>query len=98
METIQQTGAVALVMALLLLSLWWLRKRGLAVGGASLPAVRRSAPKQLERLERLSLSPQHSLHLVRMGNAALLISASPSGCELVHRTEWREMEISGGAQ
>ena len=40
METIRQTGAVALVLALLLLTLWWLRKRGLAGMTGSLPLRR----------------------------------------------------------
>jgi flagellar biogenesis protein FliO len=93
METIRQTGAVALVLALLLLSLWWLRKRGFAAlaGGLPLagvlPLARKANARRLENLERLPLGPQHTLHLVRFDGAALLISASPSGCALVHRVE-----------
>ncbi|HEX3877945.1 MAG TPA: flagellar biosynthetic protein FliO [Bryobacteraceae bacterium] len=98
METIQQTGAVALVLALLLLFLWWLRKRGLVVVGGSVPAVRRNGTRSLERLERLPLGPQHTLHLVRMGGSALLISASPSGCEVLHRSDLREIANSGDVQ
>jgi flagellar biogenesis protein FliO len=97
METLQQSGAVALVLALLLLTLWWLRKRGLAGLAGSLPMVRKTNARRLESLERLPLGPQHTLHLVRLGGAALLISASPSGCALVHRTDWREIENTGGA-
>ncbi len=87
METIQQTGAVALVLALLLLSLWWLRKRGFAGVAGGLPLARKANARRLESLERLPLGPQHTLHLVRFDGAALLISASPSGCALVHRVE-----------
>ncbi len=97
METIQQTGAVALVLALLLLTLWWLRKRGLAGLATGLPSIRKSSARRMESLERLALGPQHTLHLVRLGGAALLISASPSGCALVHRADWREIENTGGA-
>ncbi len=96
METIQQTGAVALVLALLLLTLWWLRKRGLAGAATNLPFVRKANLRRLESLERLPLGPQHTLHLIRLGGAALLISASPAGCALVHRVDWREIENSGG--
>ncbi len=97
METLQQSGAVALVLALLLLTLWWLRRRGLAGLTGSLPVIRKTNARRLESLERLPLGPQHTLHLVRLGGAALLISASPSGCALVHRTDWREIENTGGA-
>jgi flagellar biogenesis protein FliO len=98
MEAIQQTGAAVLVLALLLLTLWWLRRRGFA-GLTGVPGlIRKSSGRRLESLERLPLGPQHNLHLVRLGGTALLISASPSGCALVHRAAWLEIENSGGAQ
>jgi flagellar biogenesis protein FliO len=91
MEAIQQMGAVAAVLALLLLTLWWLRRRGLA----GMTMGRKSAARRLENLERLPLGPQHALHLVRLGGSALLISASPAGCALIHRSEWREIDGAG---
>jgi flagellar biogenesis protein FliO len=97
METIQQSGAVALVLALLLLTLWWLRRRGLTGVAGGLPLVRKANSRCLESLERLPLGPQHTLHLVRLGGAALLISASPAGCSLLHRVDWREIENTRGA-
>jgi flagellar biogenesis protein FliO len=97
METIQQTGAVVLVLALLPLTLWWVRRRGLAGMAGGLPLVRKASPRNLESLERLALGPQHTLHLVRLGGTALLISASPAGCALLHRTEWCEIENTRGA-
>jgi flagellar biogenesis protein FliO len=98
LETIRQTGAVALVLALLLLTLWWLRKRGLAGMAGSLPLLRKSAGRRMESMERLPLGPQHTLHLIRLGGSALLVSASPSGCALVHRTAWHEIENTGDAK
>jgi flagellar biogenesis protein FliO len=91
MEAIQQMGAVAAVLALLLLTLWWLRRRGLA----GMTMGRKSAARRLENLERLPRGPQHALHLVRLGGSALLISASPAGCALIHRSEWREIDGAG---
>jgi flagellar biosynthetic protein FliO len=91
MEAIQQTGAVAAVLALLLLTLWWLRRRG--VTGMTLG--RKSTARRLENLERLPLGPQHALHLVRLGGSALLISSSPAGCALIHRSEWLEVDSAG---
>jgi flagellar biosynthetic protein FliO len=94
MEAIRQTGAVVAVLALLLLTLWWLRRRGLT--GVTLG--RKTAARRLESLERLPLGPQHALHLVRLGGSALLISSSAAGCTLIHRTAWQEIDGSEAAQ
>jgi flagellar biogenesis protein FliO len=96
METVQQTGAVALVLALLLATLWWLRRRGIASVAGGLTA-RKGNARRLETLERLSLGPQHTLHLVRLDSAALLISASPSGCALLDRADDHQPENAGGS-
>lgn len=60
-----------------LASLW--RRKGL---GAARTAGR---GLQLERLERLALSPQHSLHLVRVAGRALLLGVSPAGIQVLER-------------
>lgn len=97
METVRQAGAVTLVLALLLLTLWWLRRRGVANlrGGFT---TRKGSPYRLELLERVVLGPQNTLHLVRLDATSLLISASPSGCVLLHRAELGERGSAGGAQ
>ena len=94
MEAIQETGAVVAVLALLLLTLWWLRRRGLT--GVTLG--RNTAVRRLESLERLPLGPQHALHLVRLGGSALLISSSAAGCALIHRATWQEIDGSKAAE
>jgi len=79
MDMTQQIAAVAGVLFLLVATLWWLRRRGFAGAGPAFgPPARR-----LECLERLPLSPQHTLHLVRLGDAALLVASSPAGCSLI---------------
>jgi flagellar biogenesis protein FliO len=79
MELIGQLTAVAAVLTLLLAVLWWLRRRGYA----HIAGIRQPSGRRMERLERLALSPQHTLHLVRLGNTALIVAASPSGCSLI---------------
>ena len=79
MELIGQMTAVAGVLTLLVAVLWWLRRRGYA----QLRVARPARGRRLERLERLALSPQHTLHLVRLGDTALLVAASPAGCSLI---------------
>ena len=79
MDEIRQLLAATAVLSLLGATLWWLRRRGMV---RVLP--RRNAPhRRLECLERLPLGPQHTLHLVRLGETALLVASSPSGCSLV---------------
>jgi flagellar biogenesis protein FliO len=87
MNWTEQMLAVALVAALLAGSLAWLRRRGLLrVAGSGLRLRR---PRRLEMLDRLSLTPQHSLHLVRLGNRTLLLGRSPSGLALLDTAEGR---------
>ena len=77
----QQIVAVLVVMALMIGSLQWLRRRGVAHIRTGL--ARRKTGRRLELLERLPLTPQHSLHVVRMDGRSLLIGVSPAGCALL---------------
>jgi flagellar biogenesis protein FliO len=77
----QQIITVLAVMALMIGMLQWLRRRGVAHLRTGF--VRRKAGRRLELLERLPLTPQHSLHIVRMDGRSLLIGVSPSGCALL---------------
>jgi len=79
MDVIQQAAAVAAVLGLLGATLWWLRRRGCAGWAPG----KKTGLRRLEALERLPLGPQHTLHLVRVGEAELLLSSSPAGCALV---------------
>lgn len=90
MEFVQELAAVGAVLALLAATLWWLRRRGFA---ALLP-MKRTAGRRLECLERLSLGPQHTLHLVRVGDTALLLASTPAGCALVQSLPCRDVEGS----
>jgi|SRR5271169_231756 len=82
---VQQVLAVFLVLALLAATLWLLRSRGLAHYRG--PARRKSA-KHLESIARLPLAPQHSVHLVRVADHAILLALSPSGCTMIERLAW----------
>jgi flagellar biosynthetic protein FliO len=81
MEAFQQLWAVVVVLGILCGGLWLLKRKGWARN-----AVRRGVDDGLPRLEivdRLSLTPQHSLHLIRMADRTLLIGLSPNGCNLL---------------
>ena len=81
MESIQQALSVLLVLGLLGGTLWWLRRRGMAPFGLRAPGTGRR--KSIQVLERMALTPQHSLHLVRVADRTMLIAASPAGCSIL---------------
>jgi len=90
MDFVQQMAAAGAVLTLLAATLWWLRRKGFA---GVLPA-RKTAGRRLECLERLALGPQHTLHLVRLGERALLLASTPAGCTLVESVPHRQIEDS----
>jgi len=81
MELVQQMAAAVAIPALAGSVLWWLRRRGTGFART----VRR---RRLEAVERLPLSPHHTLHLVRAGDRNLLVAAWPTGCTLLE--SWAE--------
>jgi len=90
MEDLQPVLAVLFVLGLLGGALYWLRAKGLArFNGKSLG---RSATRQMRVLERLPLTPNHSMHIVSVGGRRLLVAVSPGGCTVVDAAAW---QISG---
>jgi flagellar biosynthetic protein FliO len=80
-ELFQQFMIVLAVLGLLCGALWLLKRKGWARTG-----MRRSGDSgqpRLEVIDRLPLTPQHSLHLVRLADRTLLIGLSPNGCNLL---------------
>lgn len=89
MEVTEQITMVLLVFALLGGLLWVFKRRGLV----SLPLGPRRGGngRRLEVLERVSLSPQHALHLVRVADRIVLIGTAPSCCNLLEAQGSREL-------
>jgi flagellar biosynthetic protein FliO len=81
MELMQQFVIVLAVLGLLFGALWVLKQKGWARTG--LRRKRQDGQPRLEIIDRLSLTPHHSLHLVRMADRTLLIGLSPSACNLL---------------
>lgn len=80
MEVIQPMIAVVFVLALLVAVLAVLRKRGVVV----LPSASGRTPqKRVEVVERIALTPQHSLHLVRVGDRCILMATAPTCCQVL---------------
>jgi flagellar biosynthetic protein FliO len=81
MDAFQQLWVVVVVLGVLCGGLWLLKRKGWAQ-----TAFRRAGEDgrpRLEVIDRLPLTPQHSLHLVRWADRTLLIGLSPTGCNLL---------------
>ena|SRR5690348_16859002 len=81
MEIAEQVSMVLLVFAILGGLVWFLKRRGMAT--FALPMRKSGKTRQLEVLERVALSPQHALHLVRVADKVLLIGTAPTACTLL---------------
>jgi flagellar biogenesis protein FliO len=45
--------------------------------------LRRGKGRSLEQVEKLSLTPHHALHLVRVEGREILVATHPQGCTLI---------------
>jgi len=85
MDVLQQLAAVAVVLAMLFGLV-----RVLRPGRRWRASPRLRGREELECIGRLALTPQHSLHLVRIDNRTLLVGAGPGGVILLR-------EVGAGA-
>jgi len=81
MELGEQLLAVVMVLGILVGALWLLKKKGMVQ--TSLRGRAREGQPRLEVVDRLALTPQHSLHLIRVADRTLLVGLSPGGCNLL---------------
>jgi len=83
MDILRQSLAIALVFALLWLALWLLRKKNGVPARLLAGRLKRGA---LESRARLVLGPQHSLHIIRIGEKELIMAVHPHGITLLGDT------------
>jgi flagellar biogenesis protein FliO len=86
MELTEQITMVLVVFALLGGMLWLLKKRGMAglpLGSLGMGRRRSGSDKRMEVLERVPLTPQHAIHLVRVSGKVVLIGTAPSSCTIL---------------
>ena len=77
MDLIRQSFGITLVFLALWLSLWWLKRRGFATLGTRLKYT--DQKREMETIERLALTPQHSVQLIRVQNRVILLGLHPAG-------------------
>jgi flagellar biogenesis protein FliO len=75
MELLEQLGTAAGVLALLGATLWMLKHKRLLT-------PRQRELRALEVVERVTLSPQHTLALVRVKGGLVLVGTGPGVCEI----------------
>jgi len=84
--TLRQVFSIALVFSLLGFTLWKLRRPGGPIGSLWQKALSRkpaASSRRLEAVERLALTPQHALHLVRVQGREILVATHPKGCTIM---------------
>lgn len=92
MDVIDQVLSVLLVLVLLGATLWWLTKKSPARFG--LRTRRQRDETRLEAIERLPLTAQHALHLVRVADRAVLVAVHSGGCTMLESRPWEELSES----
>ena len=90
MELIPQFFAILLVLALLGAVMWLLRRKNLLQFSLSGKAA--AGLQHLQTVERLHLTPQHAVFLLRLGDRAVLMSSHAAGCTLLETLSWKELE------
>lgn len=81
MDLVRESVGITLVFALLWAALWVLRKKGLIQAGN---AFRRPAGGcNIEVIDRVRLTPQHSVHIVRVMERRLVVGVHASGFTLL---------------
>jgi flagellar biogenesis protein FliO len=85
MDLVRQMVSVSLVLALLACTLYWLRRKGLAM-----PRSRRLP--HMEVTERLPLAPHHTLCLVRVADRALVLDVHAQGASLLASLDAMELD------
>ncbi len=81
-EMSRQFEGVLVVLTILGGTLWFARNRGFARWN-SLALRKPNRERTITVLERVPLTPQHTLHLLAVGERRLLVTSSPSSCQLI---------------
>lgn len=91
MDVVRQVFSVLLVFSLLGATLWALRRSGrVSFQGLARKRVLGNT-KSMVAVERLALTPQHTLHLVCIHGREVLVATHPQGCSVVTTVAERAM-------
>jgi len=98
MDIVQQLAAIVFVFALLGGAIVWLRRKNLILLGRPRTAI--PAKQRLQVVDRVRLTPQHSVHVLRAGEREYIIAAHAGGCTLLASSavEQSDAASAGGSQ
>jgi flagellar biogenesis protein FliO len=97
MDVLRQVFSVLLVFSLLGAVLWALRRGGrINFQGFARKRILGNT-RAMIAVERLSLTPQHTLHVVRVNGRELLVATHPQGCTVVSELAAKEHAIGANA-
>ncbi len=99
MDVMRQACSVLLVFSLLGALAWALRRGGRGqIFGAGLARKRvQGNTRAMVAIERLALTPQHTLHLVRLNGREVLVATHPRGCSIIAPAEPAERSLGARA-
>lgn len=89
MDVLRQVLSVLLVFSLLGATLWMLRRGGRLSFNARKRVLgfTKGTVKSMVAVERLSLTAQHTLHIVRVNGQEFLVATHPQGCSLIQSAD-----------
>jgi flagellar biogenesis protein FliO len=83
MDVLRQVFSVLLVFSLLGVALWALRRGGrVSFQGFARKRIPGHS-KSMAVVERLALTPQHTLHVVRVNGREVIVATHPQGCTVI---------------
>jgi flagellar biogenesis protein FliO len=47
--------------------------------------IKRAGPRKLESVDRIALTPQHALHVVKVGGREVVVATHPQGCTVLEQ-------------
>jgi flagellar biogenesis protein FliO len=80
MEFFQQGVALVVVFGLLGTALWFVKRR-------QNPSLRVRGERRMQVLERVALTSQHTLCLVKVDGRLIVIGTAPSSCQAIQTVE-----------
>jgi flagellar biogenesis protein FliO len=93
MDVLRQVFSVLLVFSLLGAVLWLLRRGGRISFQGSVRKRALGNTRSMVGMERLALTPQHTLHIVRINGREVLVATHPQGCSVVSVVQERAMGV-----
>jgi flagellar biogenesis protein FliO len=81
MEMWNQLGAVSVVLGSLIGILLWLKKRGYVASGLA-RKLGTGRPRELQVVDRVIVSAQHTIVLLEVQNTRMLVCLSPGGSNI----------------